>query len=149
MNEYRERVYRLGRQIPMGRVMTYGQIAELLDTDRNKYTPQTVGWAMHALGDTDCWARVINASGGCSTGKVMLPGNKQQFILEHEGVIFDEQGHCNLETFLWIPDDETAKDARDWTAMKPATQRAFAEMAKALGANSITICAGEREGDEP
>ena len=114
VNIYRERVYRLARQIPEGRVMTYGQIAEILDDDGQKYTAQTVGWAMHALGDTDCWARVINAQGRCSTGKVMVPGNKQQFILEKEGVVFDATGQCSLEQFLWIPDQPTMDAARTW-----------------------------------
>lgn len=108
-NEYRARIYRLANRIPEGRVMTYGQIAELLDSDTQKYTAQTVGWAMHALGDTGPWARVINAQGACSTGKVMLPGNKQQTILEREGVVFKD-GKCDLEKFLWIPDDQIVKE---------------------------------------
>lgn len=66
--EYRDRIYRLARQIPEGKVMTYGQIAEIIDGEMGdagpRYTAQTVGWAMHALGDTDCWLRVINAKGG-------------------------------------------------------------------------------------
>lgn len=106
MSEYRERVYKIARRIPEGRVMTYGQIAEILDdlhSEGPRYTAQTVGWAMHALGDTDCWARVINAHGSCSTGRVMVPGNKQQFILEQEGIKFDERGRCDLEHYLWIP----------------------------------------------
>lgn len=104
MNQYRERIYQLARQIPKGRVMTYGQIAEILDSEEHTYTAQTVGWAMHALGDSDCWARVINARGACSTGKVMLPSNKQQMILEQEGIVFDADGRCHLQTFLWVPD---------------------------------------------
>lgn len=111
--EYRERVYRLARQIPKGRVMTYGQIAEILDSDEHSYTAQTIGWAMHALGDTDCWLRVINASGGCSTGKVMLPGNKQQAMLRQEGIEFDERGKCDLERFLWVPSELVAAAARE------------------------------------
>ena len=54
-NEYRARIYRLARLIPKGRVMTYGQIAVILDglyPNGSVYTAQTVGWAMHALGDT-------------------------------------------------------------------------------------------------
>jgi methylated-DNA-protein-cysteine methyltransferase-like protein len=92
--------------IPPGRVMTYGQIAEILDTiyaDGPRYTAQTVGWAMHALGDNEPWLRVINARGACSTGKVMLPSNKQQKLLELEGVRFNEQGRCDLSVYLWIP----------------------------------------------
>jgi len=108
-NQYRERIYQLARLIPRGRVMTYGQIAIILDgmySGTSIYTAQTVGWAMHALGDTDCWLRVINSKGGCSTGKVMLPGNKQQLLLEQEGIEFDNEGRCDLSRYLWIPPDE-------------------------------------------
>jgi methylated-DNA-protein-cysteine methyltransferase-like protein len=105
MSNYRERVYEIARQIPHGRVMTYGQLAEIVDAlYPEAYTAQTVGWAMHALGDTDCWLRVINSKGGCSTGKVMVPGNKQQFLLEKEGIEFNEQGRCDLQRYLWIPE---------------------------------------------
>ena len=107
MSNYRERIYEIARRIPQGRVMTYGQIAEILDglysEEGPRYTAQTVGWAMHALGDTDCWLRVINSKGGCSTGRVMVPGNKQQFLLEKEGVQFDDKGHCDLSLYLWSP----------------------------------------------
>jgi len=41
--KYRERVYAIVRRIPSGRVMTYGQIAELLG---DGYTPRTVGFCM-------------------------------------------------------------------------------------------------------
>ena len=44
-NNYRERVFRIVRSIPRGRVMTYGQIAEILGEG---YTPRTVGFVMHA-----------------------------------------------------------------------------------------------------
>jgi len=46
---YRERVYEIVREIPAGRVMTYGQIAEILGEG---YTPRTVGFVMHAA-DTE------------------------------------------------------------------------------------------------
>ena len=42
---YRERVYEIVRRIPHGRVMTYGQIADILGEG---YTPRTVGFVMHA-----------------------------------------------------------------------------------------------------
>ena len=59
---YRERVYELVRRIPVGRVMTYGQLAELLGEG---YTPRTVGFVMHAADENDPWHRVINAQGAC------------------------------------------------------------------------------------
>jgi methylated-DNA-protein-cysteine methyltransferase-like protein len=98
--QYRERVYKIVRRIPAGRVMTYGQIAEILSEG---YTPRTVGFVMHACPDGTPWHRVLNAQGGCSTGPILLPQNKQQLMLEHEGVAFDKNGKCNLQTFLWKP----------------------------------------------
>jgi hypothetical protein len=45
----------------------------------------------------------VNAQGGCSTGKVVLPHDKQQRLLELEGVVFNQSGRCDLEKFLFIP----------------------------------------------
>jgi len=99
---YREKVYAIVRQIPAGKVMTYGQIAEMLGEG---YTPRTVGYVMHAA-DTENvpWQRVINSQGGCSTGKMTMPVNIQQKILEDEGVVFNEKGHCDLEVYRWFPE---------------------------------------------
>lgn len=99
---YREKVYDLVRQIPRGRVMTYGQIAEILGEG---YTARTIGYVMHGA-DTESvpWQRVINAQGKCSTGKMTLPVNLQQSILESEGIKFDAAGKCDLSSVLWSPD---------------------------------------------
>ena len=98
--KYRERVYKIVRAIPSGRVMTYGQIAELLGEG---YTPRTVGFVMHASPEGTPWHRVLNAQGACSTGHIVLPHDKQQRMLESEGVVFDKKSRCDLQTFLWIP----------------------------------------------
>lgn len=103
---YRERVYKIVRTIPRGRVMTYGQLAEILGEG---YTPRTVGFVMHASSDKTPWHRVINAQGAVSTGKVVLPHDKQQRMLEAEGVIFNERGRCDLKTYLWIPETGSSK----------------------------------------
>lgn len=99
-HDYRERVFRLVRMIPRGHVMTYGQIAEILG---DGYTPRTVGFVMHSANDKIPWHRVINAQGGCSTRGLVLPHDKQQRMLEAEGVIFNERGRCELQQYLWIP----------------------------------------------
>ena len=59
-------------RIPRGRVMTYGQIARMLE---ERYSPRLVGWAMHATPKDERnipWHRVINSQGGISTGRVIL-----------------------------------------------------------------------------
>src|SRR5882762_8474998 len=104
--DYRERVFRIVRRIPRGHVMTYGQIAEILGDD---YTPRTVGFVMHSSNDKTPWHRVINAQGGCSTRGLVLPHDKQQRMLEAEGVNFNERGRCDLQQYLWIPEESQAR----------------------------------------
>lgn len=100
---YRERVYEIVRRIPPGRVMTYGQIAEMLGEG---YTARTVGYAMHAANEeTTPWQRVINSQGACSTGRVILPPDKQQRMLEAEGVEFNARGRCDLNRYRWTPEE--------------------------------------------
>jgi len=98
--KYRERVYKIVRRIPPGRVMTYGQIAYKLGEG---YTPRTVGFVMHGADDHTPWHRVINSQGRCSTFGLVLPPDKQQRMLEEEGIEFDQTGRCNLETLIWKP----------------------------------------------
>lgn len=104
--KYRERVYSIVRRIPSGRVMTYGQIAELLGEG---YTPRTVGFVMHASPDGTPWHRVLNAQGATSTGRVVLPHDKQQRMLEQEGVVFNKNNRCDLQTYLHIPKTRTTR----------------------------------------
>jgi methylated-DNA-protein-cysteine methyltransferase-like protein len=104
---YRERVYELVRQIPPGRVMTYGQIAAILGEG---YTARTIGYVMHAANsELVPWQRVINSQGKCSTGKILLPYNIQQKILEEEGVRFNDKGRCKLDKYRWYPEGFESK----------------------------------------
>ena len=102
-HNYRERVYKIVRRIPRGRVMTYGQLAVILGEG---YTARPVGFVMHGANDKTPWHRVINAKGACSTGRVVLPHDKQQRMLEAEGIRFNERGRCDLETYVWIPPEQ-------------------------------------------
>jgi len=98
---YRQRVYEIVRQIPIGRVMTYGQLAIVLGEG---YTARTVGYVMHGADDDVPWQRVINSQGKCSTGRLTIPMNLQQELLEAEGVVFSEKGKCDLSRFQWFPE---------------------------------------------
>ena len=98
---YRETVYDIVRQIPVGMVMTYGQIAIVLGEG---YTARTVGYVMHGADDGVPWQRVINSQGKCSTGRLTIPLNLQQELLETEGVVFSEKGKCDLRKFQWWPE---------------------------------------------
>lgn len=110
---YRERVYRIVERIPAGRVMTYGQIAEILGEG---YTPRTVGFVMHAADEERTpWQRVINSQGACSTAGIVLPPDKQQRMLEAEGVVFDARGRCDLKRYRWTPAEFESGDEDDKT----------------------------------
>ena len=106
--KYRQRVYAIVSEIPVGRVMTYGQIAEMLGEG---YTPRTVGFVMHAADTKEVpWQRVINSQGACSTGRITVPINLQQKMLEDEGVKFNEKGRCDLNAYRWSPEGFEQED---------------------------------------
>ena len=104
-----EKIYRLVMRIPRGHVMTYGQIAKLLE---ERYSPRLVGWAMHATPHDERnipWHRVINSQGAISTGRVILHEPElQRLMLEAEGVVFDHRGHCDLSVYQWSPRKKAA-----------------------------------------
>ena len=86
-----EKVYQVVKAIPLGKVMTYGQIAEVLG---NKKMSRQVGWALHvnpAPGIIPCH-RVVNRFGEVSSAFAFGGGNRQKELLEKEGIIFDKKG---------------------------------------------------------
>ncbi|HEX8455803.1 MAG TPA: MGMT family protein [Pyrinomonadaceae bacterium] len=109
---YNERVFEIVRRIPAGHVMTYGQLAEILGEG---YTARTVGFVMNKADETVPWHRVINAQGACSTGRILLPLNKQQRMLEAEGVEFNARDRCDLGRYRWTPEEarDDSADGRD------------------------------------
>jgi methylated-DNA-protein-cysteine methyltransferase-like protein len=95
------RVYDLVRRIPKGRVMTYGQLATLVE---NRLSPRAVGWALHGCPKGVPWQRVVNASGGTSTDRLPdMPPGIQRAFLEAEGVVFRPNGTLDLATYRWVP----------------------------------------------
>jgi methylated-DNA-protein-cysteine methyltransferase-like protein len=98
------------RRIPRGRVMTYGQVATLIE---NRLSPRAVGWAMHGCPEGVPWQRVVNASGGCSTDRLPdVPPGLQRAMLEAEGVQFRENGTLDLEHYRWTPPEHRPRGGR-------------------------------------
>ena len=95
------RVYDLVSCIPKGRVMTYGQVAILIES---RLSPRAVGWAMHGCPRGVPWQRVVNASGGMSTDRLPdMPPGLQRALLEAEGVAFRTNGTLDLARYRWVP----------------------------------------------
>lgn len=97
-----ERVYAIARQIPFGKVTSYGAIAKALGTARSA---RMVGWAMnasHKLEDVPAH-RVVNRN-GLLTGKMHFDGtNLMQQLLENEGIVVVDNQIMDLEKHFWSP----------------------------------------------
>jgi methylated-DNA-protein-cysteine methyltransferase-like protein len=106
-DEFNHLVWALVRQIPMGKVSTYGQIALFIGPppgmDPKSYLAFGARWVGGAMADCPGdvpWQRVIN-----SQGKVSLRpgagGQHQRDLLEAEGVVFDDHDRVDLKKYAW------------------------------------------------
>lgn len=98
------KIYDVVRQIPYGKVATYGQIADLAGLIGKA---RVVGYALHRVttaSEDIPWHRVINAKGKVSRSS-LRDGNDdlQQLLLEKEGITFIK-GKLDLSVYRWQPD---------------------------------------------
>lgn len=97
-----ERVYDVVRQIPYGKVTSYGAIARALGSAQSS---RMVGWAMnasHTLEDVPAH-RVVNRN-GLLTGKMHFDGsNLMQQLLENEGIKVCDNQIVDFEAHFWSP----------------------------------------------
>lgn len=106
VHEFNRKVWAIVRQIPVGKVMTYGQIGFLISppagfdvSSYHSFAPRWVGGAMaNCPGDVP-WQRVINSQGKISERRGGV--TQQRELLEAEGVEFDERGRVDLKRYGW------------------------------------------------
>lgn len=100
-----QQIYNTVRQIPIGQVATYGQVARVAGLAG--YARQ-VGYALYRLRDQDTdipWQRVINARGKISYSPLRYGSDDlQRVLLEAEGIQFDPNDQIDLDIFGWTPD---------------------------------------------
>lgn len=97
-----EKVYEIARQIPEGKVTSYGAIAKALGTARSA---RMVGWAMNACHNREDVPahRVVNRVGLLS-GKHHFDGtNLMQQLLENEGIEVVNNQIVDFEKHFWQP----------------------------------------------
>ena len=98
-----ELVFEVVRQIPKGRVTSYGAIANALGT---KLSARMVGWAMngsHRVKPKVPAHRVVNRQ-GLLTGKIHFdPPEKMQQLLEKEGIVVKDDQIQNFQKIFWDP----------------------------------------------
>jgi methylated-DNA-protein-cysteine methyltransferase-like protein len=102
---FREQVEAIVRQIPRGRVMTYGQLAALCGRAR---AARIVGGIAH-FGDPELpWQRVVNKQGGLAAG---YPGGRAAHAehLRAEGVIVSDDYYLDVAALLWWPPEFAEK----------------------------------------
>lgn len=98
-----EKVYVVARQIPYGKVTSYGAIAKALGAARSA---RMVGWAMNAAHNLEEIPahRVVNRK-GLLTGKHHFDGtNLMQQLLESEGIVIENNQIVDFEKHFWEPE---------------------------------------------
>lgn len=112
-----ELIYSTVRQIPCGRVASYGQISALV----GRCSAQMVGFALAALADHPGaedvpWQRVINSQGKISPHGFGMGSEIQRQLLAAEGIEFDDEGVIDFNRFGWIgvPPSFKMKGRQDW-----------------------------------
>ena len=101
-NDFFQRVYKVVRTIPVGRVTTYGLIAKKLGSASSA---RTVGWALNAChNDSSIPAhRVVNRNGLLS-GKHHFKGfDLMKQLLENEGIKVNDDKVVDFNIKLWNP----------------------------------------------
>jgi len=107
-NNFHQKVLLVVKQIPLGKVTTYGHIAAYLG---NKRSARMVGWVLNSQKHSrDIPAhRVVNRK-GLLTGKMHFEGqNLMQELLESEGVKVVDNQVVDMDGCLWVPGDNTSK----------------------------------------
>ena len=94
------RIIDLIKQIPPGKVTTYGRIAAMAGSPGGA---RQVVRILHACSEKEAlpWFRVINAQGKIS----LRPGQGfelQKTLLEKEGIVFENNSKINFEKYLWL-----------------------------------------------
>ncbi len=106
MSDFFNKVFEVVKQIPPGRVTSYGAIAKYLGTTGSA---RMVGWAMnvsHSHSEFVPAHRVVNRN-GLLTGKHHFDNqNAMKELLENEGIKLDEDQIIDFEAKFWDPGKE-------------------------------------------
>lgn len=100
MTEFTKRIYEVVKQIPSGRVSSYGQVAALAGNPRGA---RGVGFALHRNpqpGVIPCH-RVVFKDGGVCTGYAFGGPEVQKRMLREEGVQFLPDGRVDMRNCAW------------------------------------------------
>ena len=104
--DFYAKVYNLVRQIPLGKVTSYGAIAKALGAPKSS---RVVGYAMnnsHAYQDVPAH-RVVNRNGVLTGKHHFSTSDAMQRLLEEEGIVVENDQIINFEEHFWNPPQST------------------------------------------
>ncbi len=110
MSQFKERVIKVIRMIPTGKVMSYGQVALYVGVPR---AARQVGWIMRSV-ETKVdmpWWRVLN-----NAGRLTIKGNiyndqpLQKKLLEPEGIVISDDYELDIKKYRFIPTEKQLKE---------------------------------------
>nr|MDO8113177.1 MGMT family protein [Candidatus Sigynarchaeota archaeon] len=96
---FTRRVVAIIKQIPPGKVLTYGLIAKLAGNPRGA---RQISRILHSLSEKERlpWHRVVNATGNIVLASE-LEKDEQASLLAAEGIVVDDDLHVDLKRYLW------------------------------------------------
>ncbi len=109
MTKFSQAVVNIVRQIPLGKVVSYGQVAAYVGVPR---AARQVGWILRQLEGVDIpWWRVVN-----NAGRVTIKGNKyvdahtQRGLLRGEGVGVRDDFSLDIDAYRFVADQDKLKE---------------------------------------
>lgn len=118
-----ERIYLVVKQVPRGRVTSYGDVATIVGGGCDA---RTVGYALNEVPKDRAgeipWQRVINKEGGISTR-----GLQQRQLLEEEGIAFDARDRAIMARYRWHGPSAEWAQAHGFNTLPPFDEEDRAE----------------------
>ncbi len=105
--EFFTEVWDIVRQIPRGKIASYGQIAKMLPlpegVDVDTFMEFGALWVSNAVAASPNdvpWQRVVNSKGEI-TEKNGLEAKRHRLMLEDEGIAFNPRGRIDMKKYAW------------------------------------------------
>lgn len=102
MSKFSDKVLKVVKLIPSGKVVSYGQVALYVGVPR---AARQVGWILNGLGNSSSvpWWRVVNNKGRISIKSSNYLASEQKKLLENEGLEIEDNLTFDIEKYRFLP----------------------------------------------
>lgn len=108
-DNFKDRVIKIVKKIPRGRVTTYGTISTLAGIPRGA---RIVGGILHHEEDNLPWHRVVNRHGFISNKCLDFPKTLQKVLLQQEGIEVSKDFVIDLGRYGWWGEEKTVDSGK-------------------------------------